>query len=48
MIRTPTGRHTMFNNEFRIYEGQSLTTYTTHTDKEWLQALKRFFHISLT
>ncbi|MEK5233281.1 arylamine N-acetyltransferase [Lysinibacillus sp. FSL K6-0232] len=47
MIRTPYGRHTMFNNEFRIYEGQSLTTYTTQTDQEWLQALQRFFHISL-
>lgn len=48
MIRTPHGRHTMLNNEFRIYEGQSLTTYTTHTDKEWRQALHRFFHISLS
>nr|WP_107951707.1 arylamine N-acetyltransferase [Lysinibacillus parviboronicapiens] len=47
MIRTPRGRHTMLNNQFRIYEGQSLTTYTTHSDKEWLQALNRYFHISL-
>jgi len=47
MIRTPRGRHTMLNNEFRIYEGQSLTTYTTQNEKEWLQALHRFFHISL-
>jgi N-hydroxyarylamine O-acetyltransferase len=48
MIRTPSGRHTMFNNEFRIYEGHSLTTYTTHTEKEWQQALERYFHISFT
>jgi len=47
MIRTIGGRHTMMNNEFRIYEGQSLTTYTTNTEKEWLQALQRFFHISV-
>jgi len=47
MIRTPHGRHTMLNKEFRIYEGQSLTTYTTQNEKEWLQALHRFFHISL-
>ena len=43
MIRTIGGRHTMMNNEFRIYEGQSLTTYTTNTEKEWSQALQRFF-----
>ncbi|MEA0564319.1 arylamine N-acetyltransferase family protein [Lysinibacillus irui] len=47
MIRTAHGRHTMMNNEFRIYEGSSLTTYTTQNDKEWLQALQRFFHITL-
>lgn len=47
MIRTTRGRHTMMNNEFRIYEGSSLTIYTTHNDKEWLQALQRFFHITL-
>jgi len=47
MIRTARGRHTMMNNEFRIYEGPSLTTYTTNTEKEWLQALQRFFHISI-
>lgn len=43
MIRTARGRHTMMNNEFRIYEGPSLTTYTTNTEKEWQQALQRFF-----
>lgn len=47
MIRTARGRHTMMNNEFRIYEGPSLTTYTTNTEKEWQQALQRFFHISI-
>ncbi len=47
MIRTIGGRHTMMNNEFRIYEGSSLTTYTTQNEKEWLQALQRFFNITL-
>ena len=45
MIRTIGGRHTMMNNEFRIYEGQSLTTYTTNTEKEWYQALQRFSYL---
>ena len=44
MIRTTRGRHTMMNNEFRIYEGSSLTTYTTQTEKEWLLALQRFLY----
>lgn len=48
MIRTPRGRITMLNNEFRIYEGNTVTTYTTHTEKEWEQLLMRYFHISLT
>lgn len=48
MIRTPCGRITMLNNEFRIYEGNTLTTYTTHTEHDWHQALKRYFHISIT
>ena len=48
MIRTTRGRHTMMNNEFRIYEGQSLTTYTTNTEKEWLQALQRFSYLITT
>lgn len=48
MIRTTRGRNTMLNNEFRIYEGNTLTTYTTHTEKEWKQLLMRFFHISFT
>lgn len=48
MIRTTRGRHTMMNNEFRIYEGSSLTTYTTQTEKEWLLALQRFFILHYT
>ena len=48
MIRTARGRNTMLNNEFRIYEDNTLTTYTTHTEQDWRQALKRYFHISIT
>lgn len=48
MIRTARGRNTMVNNEFRIYEGNTLTTYTTHTEQEWQQALKRYFQLSIT
>ena len=48
MIRTARGRTTMLNNEFRIYGDTSLTTYTTHTEQEWQQALKRYFHVSIT
>ena len=48
MIRTARGRNTMLNNEFRIYEDNTLTTYTTHTEHEWQQALMRYFHISIS
>ncbi|MFJ7952187.1 arylamine N-acetyltransferase [Lysinibacillus sp. NPDC096418] len=48
MIRTARGRNTMLNNEFRIYEDSTLTTYTTHSTQEWQQALKRYFYISIT
>ena len=48
MIRTTRGRIIMVNNEFRIYDGNTLTTYTTQTEQQWKQALMHYFHISIS
>jgi arylamine N-acetyltransferase len=46
-IRTPEGRHTLADKEFRIFSATDVKTYTPQTDEAYKEALLTYFGIRL-
>ncbi|KRF03681.1 acetyltransferase [Paenibacillus sp. Soil766] len=47
-IRTPEGRHTLADKEFRIFSATDVRTYTPETDEGYKEALLTYFGIRLS